>query len=111
MNALIVDDEPLARVHLRRQLEAQGVEIVGEAENALDALSLAKELQPDLMFLDIKMPGMSGMQLAESMRTLDVQPLLIFVTGYSEYALVAFEIEAVDYLLKPVSADRLVKTL
>lgn len=111
ITALIVDDEPLARVHLRRLLEGQGIQVVGEAENAADALQQAEDLRPDLLLLDIQMPGLTGMQMASALLHLDAAPLLIFVTGYSEYAVSAFEHDALDYLVKPVSPDRLAKTL
>jgi DNA-binding LytR/AlgR family response regulator len=111
MTALIVDDEPLARVHLRRLLEAQGVEVIGESENAARALEQTEDLRPDLLLLDIQMPGLTGMQMASALLHLDPAPLLIFVTGYSEHAVAAFEHDALDYLVKPVSADRLAKTL
>ncbi|MGH9207187.1 MAG: LytR/AlgR family response regulator transcription factor, partial [Acidimicrobiales bacterium] len=111
ITALIVDDEPLARVHLRRLLEAQGVQVVGEAENAAQALEQAEQLRPELLLLDIQMPVLTGMQLASALVHLDPAPLIIFVTGYSEHAVAAFENDALDYLVKPVSADRLAKTL
>jgi DNA-binding LytR/AlgR family response regulator len=111
VKALLVDDEPLPRVHLRRMLEAQGVEVAGEASDAAEAVSLAEDLRPDVSFLDIQMPGLSGLQLAGALALLDDPPLLVFVTGYSEYALAAFEQGAVDYLVKPVSAERLMRTL
>src|SRR5437762_7674024 len=111
MTALIVDDEPLARVHLRRLLEGQEVEILGEAESATLALQQAEDLQPELLFLDIQMPGLTGMQVASALLHLDVSPLIVFVTGYSEHAVTAFEHDALDYLVKPVAADRLAKTL
>lgn len=111
MKVLIVDDEPLARGYLRRLLEAQEVEILAELENATEALHKAEDLHPDLLFLDIQMPGMTGMQMATALQSLEAPPLLVFVTGYSEYALAAFEHESIDYLLKPVSADRLARTL
>lgn len=111
MTALIVDDEPLARAHVRRLLEAQGVQVLGEAESAAMALQLAEEVPPDLLLLDIRMPGLSGMQLAGALLHLHAPPLIIFVTGYSEHAVSAFEHDALDYLVKPVSAERLAKTL
>src|SRR5437764_1446668 len=111
MTALIVDDEPLARVHLRRLLEGQEVEIVGESESAAQALRQAEDLRPELVFLDIQMPGLTGMQMASALLHLDTSPLVVFVTGYSEHAVTAFEHAALDYLVKPVSADRLSKTL
>ena len=111
LTALIADDEPLARAHLRRLLEMQQVEVIGEAETATEALQLAEDLHPVLLFLDIQMPGLTGMQAASALLYLDNAPLLIFVTGYSEHAVAAFEHDALDYLLKPVAPDRLAKTL
>jgi len=111
LTALITDDEPLARLHLRRLLEAAQVEVVGEADNAAVALQLTEDLRPDLLFLDIQMPGLSGMQAAGALLYLEHAPLLVFVTGYSEHAVAAFEQDALDYLVKPVAPDRLAKTL
>jgi DNA-binding LytR/AlgR family response regulator len=111
MTALIVDDEPMARAHLRRLLEAQRVEIVGEAENAVHALELAEDLRPELIFLDIQMPVLTGMQMASALLHQEPAPLIVFVTGYSEHAVAAFEHEALDYLLKPVAPDRIARTL
>ena len=111
LTALIADDEPLARAHLRRMLEMQLVTIIGEAENASQALQLAEDLHPRLLFLDIQMPGLTGMQAASALLYLEDAPLLIFVTGYSEHAVAAFEHDALDYLVKPVAPDRLAKTL
>jgi DNA-binding LytR/AlgR family response regulator len=102
LTALIVDDEPL---------EEQGVEVVGEAEQAATAIQLAEDLQPDLLLLDIQMPGLTGLQLAEAMQQSSARSLLIFVTGYSEYAAAAFEQAVLDYVVKPASATRLAKTL
>src|ERR1039457_1594935 len=105
MKALIVDDERLGRAELRRLLEPHPeVEIVGEARDADEALAQIEQLQPDLLFLDIQMPGRSGFELLEQ---LDRVPLVIFTTAYDEYALRAFEVNALDYLLKPVSPERL----
>ena len=111
LTALIADDEPLARAHLRRMLEMQQVQVIGEAEDATQALLLAEDLRPDALFLDIQMPGLTGMQAASALLHLDNAPLLIFVTGYSEHAVAAFEHDALDYLVKPVAPDRLAKTL
>jgi DNA-binding LytR/AlgR family response regulator len=111
MTALIVDDEPLARSHLRRLMDAQGVEVVGDAETAAQALQLAEDLHPDLFMVDIQMPGLTGLQMAGALLQMDPVPLIVFVTGYSEHALAAFEAGALDYLVKPVAADRLAKTL
>ncbi|HLJ53604.1 MAG TPA: response regulator, partial [Chthonomonadaceae bacterium] len=110
IRTLIVDDEPLARARLRRMLDSPDLEIVGEADNSAAALALAEHLRPDLLFLDIQMPGMSGLQMAAALEQLDHAPLLVFVTGYSEHALTAFEHNALDYLLKPITAERLAVT-
>ncbi len=105
MTALIVDDERLARLELRRLLAAHPeVEIVGEARNAEEALELAPNLAPDVLFLDIQMPGMTGFDLLERLE--DV-PQVIFTTAYDAYALKAFEVNALDYLLKPIAPARL----
>jgi two-component system LytT family response regulator len=111
LTALIADDEPLARAHLRRQLDAHQVKVIGEAGDAAETLRLTEELKPDLLFLDIRMPGISGLDLASALPHLEKPPLVVFVTGYSEHAVGAFERDALDYLLKPISADRLLLTL
>ncbi len=105
MRALIVDDERLARKELIKLLEEHpSIEIVGEAMNADEAEQMINELNPDLLFLDIQMPGRTGFQLLES---LDSVPLVVFTTAYDEFALKAFEVNALDYLLKPIQAERL----
>jgi DNA-binding LytR/AlgR family response regulator len=111
IKALIVDDEPLARAYLRQLLEEQGVLIQGEAESATEALQLNEDLQPELLFLDIQMPGLTGLQLAAALRQSCPQVLIVFVTGYSEHAVTAFEHAALDYLVKPVARVRLAQTL
>lgn len=111
MRALIVDDEPLARAYLRQLLEEQEVIVVAEAESATQALLFNEELQPEILFLDIQMPGLTGLQLAAALRQSSPQVLLVFVTGYSEHALTAFEHAALDYLVKPVATARLAQTL
>jgi len=109
MKALIIDDERLARLELRRLLGAHPeVEIVGEARGGEEALALIAKLGPDLLFLDIQMPGMSGFDLLERLEDL---PQVIFTTAYDEYALKAFEVNALDYLLKPVAPARLAAAL
>jgi two-component system, LytTR family, response regulator len=109
MTALIVDDERLARLELRRLLEAHPeVEIVGEARDVPEALDLIGKLLPDLIFLDIQMPGMSGFDLLERLE--DV-PQVIFTTAYDAYAIQAFEVNALDYLLKPIAPARLAAAL
>lgn len=108
VRALVVDDEQLARDELCFLLASfPEVEIVGQAENGLEAVSLVRELVPDLLFLDIQMPGLDGFQVVrELMRDADV-PQFVFVTAYDRYAIEAFEVNAIDYLLKPVDKGRL----
>ena len=109
MKALVIDDERLARLELRRLLGAHPeVEIAGEARGGEEALALIPKLGPDVIFLDIQMPGMSGFDLLER---LDDLPQVIFTTAYDEYALKAFEVNALDYLLKPVAPARLAAAL
>lgn len=109
MKALIVDDERLARLELRRLLTAHPeIDILGEAANPEEALSLVPKLAPDLVFLDIQMPGMNGFELLER---LDEVPQVIFTTAYDAYALRAFEVNALDYLLKPIAPARLAAAL
>ncbi|HEY3430767.1 MAG TPA: LytTR family DNA-binding domain-containing protein [Cyclobacteriaceae bacterium] len=109
MRALIVDDERLARKELMKLLEDHpGIEIVGEAMNAEEAIQMTNELNPDLLFLDIQMPGKTGFQLLEE---LDAVPVVVFTTAYDEFALKAFEVNALDYLLKPIQAERLAETV
>lgn len=107
--ALIIDDEALAIAELEVLLKAfPQIEIIGKSDRASDALKLANELKPDLIFLDINMPGMNGFELLEN---LDEVPEVIFVTAYDEFAIKAFEINALDYLLKPVNPDRLAEAI
>jgi len=109
MKALLIDDERLARAELRRLLEKHpDIEIAGEARNAEEALELIGRLEPELIFLDIQMPGSNGFEL---LAQLDRAPLVIFTTAFDEYALRAFEVNALDYLLKPVAPDRLAAAL
>ena len=105
MKALLLDDERLARQELRSLLaEHKQIEIIGEAENAKEAKTKIDELKPDVIFLDIQMPGKNGLELIEE---ISVLPEVIFVTAYDEYAIRAFEVNALDYLLKPVLPARL----
>ena len=110
LRALIVDDEPLARQRLRKLLapleKQERLVIVGEAGDALEALEELEEHEVDLLFLDIQMPELSGFDLLERLPA-ESRPVVIFVTAYDEYALDAFEANAVDYLLKPITRDRL----
>lgn len=109
MRALLVDDERLARVEFTRLLEKfPEIEIVGEASNGEEAIEKIEELNPDLVFLDIQMPGMTGFEVLEH---LHIVPSIIFVTAYDEYALKAFEVNALDYILKPVELNRLEKAI
>src|SRR3970282_378421 len=109
MKALIVDDERLARVELKRLLTPfKEIKVVGEAVNAEDALTKISELNPELIFLDIQMPGKNGFELLEE---LDSVPTVVFTTAYDEYALKAFEYNAMDYLLKPIEPQRLEETI
>ena len=110
LQTLIVDDERAARDVLRRDLaEIEGVKIVGEAENGLDAMERIEELRPDLVLLDIQMPVHDGFEVVRGIR--GRLPMIVFVTAYSEHALKAFEIGAVDYLLKPFSVERLDRSI
>jgi two-component system, LytTR family, response regulator len=109
MRALIVDDERLARKELMKLLEEHPmIEVIGEAMNADEAFTMINELNPDLLFLDIQMPGKTGFQLLEM---LDSVPLVVFTTAYDEFALKAFEVNALDYLLKPIQPERLSETI
>jgi two-component system, LytTR family, response regulator len=106
MRTLIIDDERLARAELRRLLDNfPKIDIIGEAANADEALPMIEELQPELLFLDIQMPGKNGFELLQSIE--GKAPEVIFTTAYDEYALKAFEFNALDYLLKPVELQRL----
>ncbi|MDO6526432.1 two-component system response regulator BtsR [Motilimonas sp. 1_MG-2023] len=108
---LIIDDEPLARDELKHLLEQESeFEFVGEAANAIAGLSLINKLKPDLIFLDIQMPKITGLELA-SMLDDNQLPRIVFVTAYDEYAIKAFEKKAFDYILKPIEVSRLQQTL
>ena len=105
---LIVDDEPPARALLRSLVsEAEGFEVAGEAENGQRALELCDSLQPDIVLLDVRMPGIDGLEVARHLAALPEPPAVIFVTAFDEYALQAFESEAIAYLLKPIRAEKL----
>jgi two-component system, LytTR family, response regulator len=110
IKALIVDDEAPARSRLARMLSAfKDLEVVGEASNGLEALQAAQNLHPDLAFLDIEMPELNGLEVAEAWG--GEGPAVVFVTAYSEHALKAFELSALDYLVKPVVPERLAETI
>jgi two-component system LytT family response regulator len=109
MKALVVDDEPLARRELRRLLDAfQWIKVVGEAGNIDEARASIAELSPDVVFLDIQMPGGTGFDL---LAQLDRVPRIVFTTAYDQYAVKAFEVNALDYLLKPIEPERLATAL
>ena len=109
--ALVIDDEPLAREELCQLLnETNEVHVLGEAANAIEGLALIKQHRPDVIFLDIEMPQLSGLDML-AMLDLDTMPYVVLVTAFEQYALQAFEDNAFDYLLKPVEPERLDKTL
>jgi len=115
LRVLIVDDEPPARARLGQLLDdcaAQlPLQVVGVADGGLAALEHAARLQPDVVLLDISMPDMNGIEVARHLALAPLPPAIIFVTAFDEHALQAFEVEALDYLLKPVRAERLLATL
>jgi two-component system response regulator AlgR len=112
MRILIVDDESLARDRVKRILQEQNEhELVGEAENGQEALQKIDSLHPDVVLLDIRMPGIDGLEVARHLVDMEEPPAVIFVTAYDDYALEAFKVNAVDYLLKPVRAERLSEAL
>jgi DNA-binding LytR/AlgR family response regulator len=109
IRVLLVDDEEPARIQLRRMLESDGsVEVVGEAANGIEALERIPELRPDVVFLDIEMPGLNGFEVAGNLVN---PPLIVFATAFDEFAVKAFEENALDYVLKPVQAKRIAQTL
>jgi len=108
MRVLIVDDEQPARRDIRRMLEKiDGVEVVGEGGNGIEAVELVQALTPDLILLDVQMPGLDGFQVIARLTSKMEMPPVIFITAYDQYALRAFEVHATDYLLKPVDEERL----
>ena len=112
IRALVVDDEGPARSELRFLLaEHAGVHVVGEAGSAGEALDLARDLAPDVVFLDVEMPGLSGVAAAPLVRERTDPPAVVFVTAHERYAVDAFAVEAFDYLLKPVDPDRLARVV
>jgi DNA-binding LytR/AlgR family response regulator len=111
MRTLIVDDEPIARKILREELDlVADVEIVGEADNGLDALQQISRYRPDLVFLDLQMPAMGGFEVIRNLQGAAI-PVVIIVTAFDQHAIEAFEAGAVDYLLKPVNESRLLKAV
>jgi two-component system LytT family response regulator len=106
LRVVVVDDEPLPRQRVRDLVvEHPSLTLVGEATNGTEALDVMVELRPDLAFLDIQMPELDGLQVAASLAE-DAPPAIVFVTAFDEYAIRAFEVDAIDYLLKPVTSER-----
>ncbi len=112
IRALIIDDEKPSRDELKYLLsEIEILEIVGEAEDGIEALTMIRRLEPDILFLDIQMPEMSGIELAENIQKMKNNPFIIFTTAYDTFAIKAFELGALDYLLKPYDGERLEKSI
>ncbi len=112
LNVLIVDDELPARERLQRLVsEVPGCAVAGVCANGADALALVRKLDPAIVLLDIRMPGMTGIEVARHLGALETPPAIVFTTAYDEYALEAFEAQAVGYLLKPVRRERLEEAL
>jgi two-component system LytT family response regulator len=108
---MVVDDEPLAIEGLKLRLEKiPDIRVIGQAEDGDSAISLCHELQPDVLFIDLNLPGINGLEVVQSLQS-DNMPLVVFVSAHSEYALDAFELSAIDYLLKPVNLGRLQQTM
>lgn len=112
LNIIIADDEPLARQRLRDLLTDIGDnQVVGEAQHGEEAIQLAQKTQADAILLDIRMPHMDGIEAAQHLQNLSLCPCIIFTTAYDTYAIQAFELNAIDYLLKPIREERLAKAL
>jgi DNA-binding LytR/AlgR family response regulator len=112
LTVLVADDEPTARQFLTLLLQRQeGVTVVGEAGDGEEALEKAEELKPDVVFLDIRMPEMDGLEAARALQETERPPWIVFATGYDEYAVEAFDAAAIDYVMKPYDEERLEKTI
>jgi two-component system response regulator AlgR len=112
LNILIADDEAPARNRLRELLaEIPGAHVAGEARTGREAIVLSEEIRPDVLLLDIRMPEMDGLEVAEHLQKMDHPPAIIFATAYDAHAVQAFELNAVDYLLKPIRTERLANAL
>ena len=108
LKILIADDEAPARNRLRELLaDMSAINIIAEAKNGLDALHLANDYRPDIVLLDIRMPRMDGIEAAQHLQKMDSPPAIIFTTAFDSYAMQAFDMQAVDYLLKPIRLERL----
>lgn len=111
IRAIVVDDEPLAREGIRMMLAAHPeLDVVGEAGNGAEALALVGRVRPDLMFVDVQMPEMSGLEVAAQL-PVEKPPAVVFVTAYDEYAVRAFDVHALDYVLKPIDEVRLAEAI
>src|SRR6266576_5141616 len=113
LTAIIVDDEQLAQDELAYLIkDVPDIEVIGSARHGLEAVDLIQKLEPDLVFLDVQMPGLDGMGVVRQLRERGIElPHFIFVTAYDQYAIEAFRLEALDYLLKPVDKGRLAETI
>jgi two-component system, LytTR family, response regulator len=112
LKSLLIDDEQIARMRLRRLLQNESkIEIIGEVDNGLDAIAEIERLRPDLIFLDVQMPGLNGFEVLKALPESAALPLVIFITGFHEHALQAFEANALAYLLKPVESERLMEMI
>jgi len=112
LRLLIADDEPLAAERLQLLLaQCEGVDLIGTASDGESAVRMAEALTPDLMLLDIEMPGLDGIDVARSLAERRPSPAVVFITAFDQFAVAAFEVEAVDYLMKPVTPDRLNRAL
>src|SRR5215475_486552 len=114
MTALIIDDEELAREELKYLLDTTDVEVLAQGTNGIEAVDLIRTHKPDVVFLDVRMPGLDGFAVLKKLMALDRKarlPQVVFATAFDQYAVKAFEVNAVDYLLKPFDSKRVVKTL
>ena len=111
LTAIIVDDEPLALEGLRLRLEKlPEINVIAEASDGDEAIHLCQTLCPDVLFLDLRLPGLNGIEVVQALQA-DIMPMVVFVSAYGEYALEAFELNAIDYVLKPANLGRLQKTV
>jgi len=112
MKVLVVDDEKPARDRLKQMIdELENFEVVAEAANGREAIALASKLQPEIVLLDIRMPGLDGIETAHHLNTMQQPPAIVFATAYDEYAIDAFDARAIGYVLKPVRSERLERAL
>ncbi|WP_371189486.1 LytR/AlgR family response regulator transcription factor [Thalassotalea maritima] len=113
LRTLVVDDEPLARKGLQIRLqENPDIDIIGECANGIDAIETIKTMSPDIVFLDIQMPGFNGFDVVQQLMSLKIEmPMIVFVTAFDHYAIKAFDVRAIDYLLKPVDDERLTRAI